>query len=123
MPITLRPITLEDEGFLYRVYASTREEELAQTDWDDAQKEAFLKMQFYAQHKYYVEQFNKANFDVILLDDEAIGRLYLDRRKAELHILDIALLPAYRNRGIGSNSTQGNSGRRRTDGKVCSHLR
>ena len=102
MPITLRPITLEDEGFLFRVYASTREEELAQTDWDDAQKEAFLKMQFYAQHKYYVEQFHKASFDVILLDGEPIGRLYLDRRKAELHIIDIALLPAYRNRGIGS---------------------
>ncbi len=102
MSISLRPITLDDEGFLYSVYSSTREDELAQVDWDAAQKEAFLKMQFHAQHTYYMEQYKHANFDVILLDDVPVGRLYLDRRKSEIRIVDIALLTAYRNRGIGS---------------------
>jgi ribosomal protein S18 acetylase RimI-like enzyme len=102
MTISLRPITSADEGFLYRVYASTREDELAQTGWAAAQKEAFLTMQFNAQHKYYTEQYRKASFDIILLDGEPVGRLYLDRRKSEIRIVDIALLPAYRNRGIGS---------------------
>jgi len=102
MSISLRPITLDDEGFLYSVYSSTREDELAQVDWDDAQKEAFLKMQFHAQHTYYMEQYKHASFDVILLDDVPVGRLYLDRRKSEIRIVDIALLTAYRNRGIGS---------------------
>ncbi len=101
MAITLRPIALDDESFLYQVYASTREEELAGTGWTDDQKEAFLKMQFYAQHTYYVEQFKRASFDVILRDGDPIGRLYIDRRKAEIHVIDIALLPAYRNQGIG----------------------
>ena len=41
---TFRPIAPEDEDFLYRVYASTREDELALLDWDDDQKESFLKM-------------------------------------------------------------------------------
>jgi len=102
MSISLRPITLDDEGFLYSVYSSTREDELAQVDWDDAQKQAFLKMQFHAQHTYYMEQYKHASFDVILLDDVPVGRLYLDRRKSEIRIVDIALLTAYRNRGIGS---------------------
>ena len=101
MAITLRPITLKDEELLYEIYASTREEELAVTGWDDAQKQAFLKMQFYAQHKYYIEQFRKASFDMILLDGDPVGRLYVDRRKAEIHVIDITLLPNYRNRGIG----------------------
>ncbi len=99
----LRPITPEDEDFLYRVYASTREDELAPLDWDDEQKESFLKMQFAAQHKFYTEQFPRAEFQVILLDQEPIGRLYLDHRDDEIRLIDIALLPAHRNRGIGNS--------------------
>ncbi len=44
--ISLRPITAEDVDFLYRVYASTRADEMKLVDWDDAQKRAFLEMQF-----------------------------------------------------------------------------
>ena len=47
--ITLRCIAPEDEPFLYRVYAGTREEELAPLGWDEAQKNEFLRMQFSAQ--------------------------------------------------------------------------
>jgi len=100
--ITLRPITPEDQGFLYQVYASTREEELAPLGWDEAQQEAFLEMQFRAQHTFYQGQFRGAQFDIVLLNKEPIGRLYVDRREDEIRIVDIALLPAHRNRGIGS---------------------
>ena len=100
--ITLRPIGADDMAFLCRVYASTREEELAVTDWSSAQKEAFLAMQFNAQHAYYQENYPGAAFQVILLDGQPIGRLYLDRWPGELRIVDIALLPAYRGRGVGT---------------------
>jgi GNAT superfamily N-acetyltransferase len=100
--ISLRPITAEDRDFLYRVYASTREDEMQLVDWDDAQKQAFLHMQFTAQHKYYTEQFTQAQFDIIEQDHQPIGRLYVDRRADEIRIVDIALLPAYRKQGIGS---------------------
>ena len=53
--VTLRPITAKDSDFLYRVYASTREDELAPLGWDAAQKASFLEMQFAAQHKFYQE--------------------------------------------------------------------
>src|SRR6202040_3804824 len=55
--ITLRPIRPEDRGFLFRVYASTREEELALTDWDEEQKRAFLEGQFAAQDTWYRERY------------------------------------------------------------------
>ena len=100
--ITLRPIRPEDEDFLSRVYASTRLDELAPLGWSQDQVDAFLQMQFTAQHKYYQEHFTDANFDIILLDNQRIGRLYLDRREDEIRIIDIALLPEYRNAGIGS---------------------
>jgi ribosomal protein S18 acetylase RimI-like enzyme len=100
--ISLRPIAAEDQPFLYQVYASTRQDELAPVPWTDEQKEAFLRMQFAAQHSHYQQHYADASFDVILWDDRPAGRLYVERRDRELRIVDIALLPAYRNRGIGS---------------------
>jgi len=101
--ITLRPITPEDLNFLCQVYASTRQEEMALvTDWSEAQKTAFLKMQFNAQHAHYTEHYARAQFQIILLEGMPIGRLYVDRRTKEIRIVDISLLPEYRNQGIGS---------------------
>jgi ribosomal protein S18 acetylase RimI-like enzyme len=100
--ITLRPITSEDMDFLYQVYASTRADELAIVDWSQEQKDAFLQMQFDAQHRYYQEYYANASFDVILRDNQPIGRLYLDRREDEVRIVDIAILPEHRNAGVGT---------------------
>lgn len=99
---SLRPITAADEEFLRRVYTSTREEELAQTPWNEAQKAEFLRFQFDAQHKYYTEQFPEARFDVIELFGVPIGRLYVDRRSEEIRLIDIAFLAEHRGGGMGS---------------------
>lgn len=98
---TLRPATDEDLPFLRRVYAGTRAMELAQVPWTDEQKEAFLTFQFDAQHKYYREQFPDAAYDLIVVDGEPVGRLYVDRRDDEIRLIDIALLPERRRAGIG----------------------
>jgi GNAT superfamily N-acetyltransferase len=100
--VTLRRICPEDGPFLYQVYANTREEELAPLGWDEAQKAAFLRMQFTAQHRYYQDQFPDADFQIILAGDRPIGRLYVDRGKEEINIVDIALLPEHRRAGIGT---------------------
>ncbi len=102
MTLTLRPITPDDQSFLYRVYYSTREEELSRVPWTDEQKEAFVRMQFHAQHTYYMDQFRNARYDVVLMEDVPVGRLYVDRRDTTIRIIDIAILPEYRNRGIGT---------------------
>ena len=100
--ITLRPIEPGDEELLYRVYASTREAELAQVGWDAAQKEAFLRMQFTAQHRYYQEHYPDAAFQVILAGGRPAGRLYVACWPDQIRIVDIALLPEHRNAGIGT---------------------
>ena len=100
--LTLRPVAPDDHEFLFSVYASTRTEELALTDWDDARKAGFLRMQFNAQHAYYIQHYATASFQVIELDGQPIGRLYVDRWPAEIRIVDIALLPQWRNQGIGT---------------------
>jgi ribosomal protein S18 acetylase RimI-like enzyme len=102
MGLVLRPISPEDEPFLAEVYASTRAEELAPVPWSDAQKRAFLHEQFTLQHRYYHEHYAGSRFEVIERDGERVGRLYVARWPDEIRIVDIAVLPAYRNAGIGT---------------------
>jgi len=70
--------------------------------WDDAQKEAFLRQQFDAQDAWWRENYAEASFDVILVDDEPAGRLYIHRGPSEIRIVDIALLPEHRGNGVGT---------------------
>jgi len=77
-------------------------EELAVVPWDDAQKDAFLRMQFDAQDAWWRENYAEASFDVILVDGEPAGRLYVHRGRSDIRIVDIALLPEHRGNGIGT---------------------
>lgn len=99
----LRPIQEEDMEFLFRLYTATRAEEMAMVvDWSDEQKEAFLRMQFQAQHAWYREHYEGAQLDLLLIDGAPAGRLYVHRREDEIRLMDIALLPEHRNRGVGT---------------------
>jgi ribosomal protein S18 acetylase RimI-like enzyme len=100
--VTLQSVDASDEAHLFGVYASTRFEELAQVAWDDSQKEGFLQMQFEAQWKFYKSEYPGAEFQVILVDGQRAGRLYVHRRESEIRIMDIALLPKFRGRGVGT---------------------
>jgi GNAT superfamily N-acetyltransferase len=91
-----------DAEFLLAVYAGTRAEELAVVPWTPAEKDAFLRMQFDAQDRWWREQRPDAVFDVILVDGQPAGRLYVDRRADEIRIVDIALLPDHRGMGVGT---------------------
>ncbi len=84
------------------MYASTRQQELAQTGWSESQKETFLRQQFETQSSYYHEHYSEASFDVILADGRPVGRLYVARWSEQIRIVDIAVLPEYRGAGIGT---------------------
>jgi ribosomal protein S18 acetylase RimI-like enzyme len=70
--------------------------------WSEEQTSAFLETQARAQHREYRQHFADAQWLVIEHDGIAVGRLYLDRRDRTHHIIDIAFLPQWRNRGLGS---------------------
>ena len=101
MELSFRPITDADDPFLFSVYASSRAEEMAPVPWSDEQKRAFLMMQFRAQKVQYLERYPDANFQIILLDLEPVGRLYVARLPDQIRIIDIALLTEHRGKGIG----------------------
>ena len=101
-PRGLRRAAPGDAELLYRIYASTREDELAAVPWDAPAKEAFLRMQFAAQDRYYHAAFPQASYDLIVRGDQVLGRLYVDRGEPAWVVLDLALLPEHRGQGIGT---------------------
>ncbi|HWF52034.1 MAG TPA: GNAT family N-acetyltransferase [Solirubrobacteraceae bacterium] len=105
--VALRPATVADECFLFGLYASTRQVELAATGWDERAKGAFLRMQFAAQRRSYGADYPRASFDVIIVAGRPAGRLCVDRDADAIHVIEIALLPEFRDRGVGTQILEG----------------
>jgi len=100
---TLRDARAEDAEFLFHVFVHSRASVLAQLDRRDPAWDALLRMQFRAQGHAHRAHFPGARFDVIERDATPIGRLIVDRRARAIHVVDIALLPEHRSRGIGTS--------------------
>jgi GNAT superfamily N-acetyltransferase len=98
----LRQVTPDDDPFLISVYASTRAEELAQVQWQPEQQEAFIKWQFEMQRREYDARFPDAEYDVIEIDGQPGGRIWIGRDAKQVRLMDIALLPEFQNRGAGT---------------------
>lgn len=90
-----------DDAFRFELYASTRQEELDAWGWPAEMRRAFLEMQFKTQAGYRA-MFPRADFQIVLLGSERVGRLVVERASAEHRLVDIALLPAHRNGGLGT---------------------
>ena len=100
--LSYRNTLTEDAGFLFQLYVSTRTAELEAFGWDEKQGLTFLQMQFRAQQISYRQKYPDDKYQIILLGDFPIGAMLVSSQEREIHLVDIALLPEYRARGIGS---------------------
>jgi RimJ/RimL family protein N-acetyltransferase len=102
--IALRREEAGDRAFAGQLYAANRMAELALTGWPMQAKADFLRDQFEAQSRHLRSAWPRA--DRFTLIDRAtrspIGRLYVSRRSAAWHLIEIGLLPQVQRRGIGS---------------------
>ncbi len=101
MTISLRPFRADDQDFLFKLYASTRQQEVSAWGWSVAQQEAFLRMQFNAQQRSYEMAYEGAEHQIVVLDGATIGRIMVLREPEAALLVDISLLPEYRGHGIG----------------------
>lgn len=105
--VSLRPILPEDRPFLLRVYESTRAPELDIAGFTPEQRAAFVEHQFTAQSLHYERHYRDTSFDLVLIDGEPAGRLIVGRWEAEVRVVDIALVPEQRGRGVGERLMRG----------------
>lgn len=101
-PFELRPANQEDEEFLLSLFISTRSDEFRLMNLESKQKATLIAMQFKAQSGRFSVSYPQAQNSIILWNADPVGRILIDRGETEFSLVDIALLPAHRNRGIGT---------------------
>jgi ribosomal protein S18 acetylase RimI-like enzyme len=100
--VSLRPVTPADREFLVAVYGGTRAQELAQVAWDEGQKEAFVRWQFERQEEEYTQRYPNSRYSVVLVDGVPAGRIWVGIDDKQIRLLDIAIVPQFQNRGVGT---------------------
>jgi ribosomal protein S18 acetylase RimI-like enzyme len=101
MAISLRAYCPNDQDFLFQLYAGTRLHEIAGFGWPPAQQEAFLRMQFNAQQRWYDSAYVGAEQQIVERDGKPIGRVLVLKKDDSWLLVDISLLAEHRGQGIG----------------------
>jgi len=68
----------------------TTEQKRAFTDWQSQQQEAHYALHYPGAERLIVER------------DAAIGRIYIDTTRSEVRLMEVTLLPPFRNQGLGT---------------------
>jgi ribosomal protein S18 acetylase RimI-like enzyme len=100
--LELVPVKPTDKPFLKELYCVSRDFEMAYLQWPETEIRSFLESQFELQTKHYNTHYKNGNFDLIRINGRNIGRLYIFRRPSHIRVMDITILRAYRNQGIGT---------------------
>jgi ribosomal protein S18 acetylase RimI-like enzyme len=100
--LAVRPALPQDEIFLYDLYSAVRAPEFAQAQISQAQRDDLVRMQFRAQMSAYTGMFPNSCCHVVLLDGNAVGRLWVAQTEDEFHLVDIAVHPRLQSKGIGT---------------------
>jgi len=98
----LRPHTDADIPFMKALYRGTREAELRLMPLTPAQADAFIEQQFQSQLAHYTGgNYGNDHLDIVEVDGQPAGRLFVDYRNHEIRIIDITLAPAVRDQRLG----------------------
>lgn len=100
--ISLRAETADDLDFLRGLYFSVRRDEFAALNWPEEVLRGFLAGQFQIQSGQYAATYPTMERWIVESCGAPVGRIYILRAHNELRAIDISLLPASRNHGIGT---------------------
>ncbi|MGJ3240391.1 MAG: GNAT family N-acetyltransferase [Anaerolineae bacterium] len=88
----LRPVTIADFSFIFRVYRTTMKSYIEQIwDWNET-----------AQRQHYERSFSVDDYQIIQVADEEVGVLSMQSHAEYDFLARIEILPVYQNQGIGT---------------------
>ncbi len=99
--IVLRHALPDDEEFLFNVFESACEPIVACLPLHAAGKREFVASQYRAMLLSRRQLYPSCSRDIIIVGERPAGFIAVDRRETRIRIVDVMLLPAFRNRGIG----------------------
>jgi len=121
--LVLRPAREEDAPFLRALFETARPDAAILAAWPEAARKLFLDQQFHFQTIHYARAYPDADrLLVVAADSTPIGRLIVSRAPAQWCLVDIALLPAWRGRGVGTLLLQTLQAGARRAGAPCLRL-
>jgi len=100
--LSLRPASTADLAFERALFETARTDAALMAPWPEDMRKPFLDQQFHFQTVHYARAYPDAERSIVLSQAEPIGRLILDRPGTDWTLVDIAFLPAWRGKGIGS---------------------
>jgi len=104
--LALRPERDEDLPFLRDLFAASRAAELDLLAFDAEGRVRFGEQQLAAQRASWARTHPDASFEIVLVGGVRAGRLVVDRTPSRIDVVDIALMPAFRDRGVGTRLIQ-----------------
>ncbi|WP_036719634.1 GNAT family N-acetyltransferase [Paenibacillus harenae] len=94
--------TQPEDPLLFELYALTRADEVAAWGWGKEEQQAFLTMQFRFQQQSYRMQYPEHRIQIVIADGQRTGKWLTAIHGNEKVLVDIAILPAQCNKGIGT---------------------
>jgi len=102
MDIQLRRKDENDSDFLFKLFGEIKIAELNAGSWPQQMQDQLIQMQFTAFEQSVKNEYPFSEDYIILHDSERAGRLQINKEVDHIRVINISLLPAYRNKGIGS---------------------
>jgi len=97
-----RPMTSEDDLFVHDLIVHLVSDELGAATWPEALRRQLLEIQYQARIRGIAENFPAAAQEILLHDGLRAGWAVVDRNGAEIRLVDIAVTPASRGKGIAT---------------------
>ena len=98
----LRPAQPEDERFLETLYCRLHAADFAGVSLPEEQVRGLIQMQARAQRLGYLRDFPAGRSSIVTAGISPVGRLLVDDRDGAIRLVDIAFLPEWQGRGIGT---------------------
>ena len=102
-----RPEREADEGFRFDLFRGSRAPAEDLSALDAPLREGLMRQQFRGQNASYGANYPDARFEIVEHDGAPIGRIVTARTPDAVLIVDIALIAAWRRRGIGAGLVNG----------------
>lgn len=97
----LRPCEPSDDAFLYDVFCTTWESEVAALPNQNLAQH-ILRIQHIAQERRFASRYPGHQRLIVMSGGLRAGRLYLFESLSSLQVVDLTLMPQFRSRGIGT---------------------
>lgn len=99
--VSLCPVESSHTDFLLQLFKECRPDLELIGGINEKQKEDIIFQQFTLEQEQLIKMYPDVEFNVVMLNEKPVGRIYIYHGETADRILEIGLLAEYRNLGIG----------------------